>query len=107
VANVFREVASGAKTERAQLRRVLAQLDAGDVLIVTRFDRLARPTRDLLNRLAATTDQESRFFWLGDSWADSLAGKPRIGAQRNAHRLFAAPMRHDFPRSGAPMRLAL
>jgi hypothetical protein len=28
---VFREVASGAKTDRAQLRRVLAQLDAGEV----------------------------------------------------------------------------
>jgi hypothetical protein len=34
---VFREVASGAKTDRAQLRRVLAQLDAGDVLIVAIF----------------------------------------------------------------------
>ena len=44
---VFREVASGAKTDRAQLRRVLDQLDAGDVLMVTRLDRLARSTRDL------------------------------------------------------------
>src|SRR5271154_4724925 len=50
---VFREVASGAKTDRAQLRRVLAHLDAGDVLMVTRLDRLARSTRDLLNTLAA------------------------------------------------------
>ena len=41
---VFREVASCAKTDRAQLRRVLAQLDAGDVLMVTRLDRLARAT---------------------------------------------------------------
>jgi Resolvase, N terminal domain len=32
---VFREVASGAKTDRAQLRRLLAQLDNGDVLTVT------------------------------------------------------------------------
>jgi DNA invertase Pin-like site-specific DNA recombinase len=46
---VFREVASGAKTDRAQLRRLLDQLDAGDVLTVTRLDRLARSTRDLLN----------------------------------------------------------
>jgi DNA invertase Pin-like site-specific DNA recombinase len=29
---VWRETASGAKTDRAQLRRVLDQLDAGDVL---------------------------------------------------------------------------
>jgi DNA invertase Pin-like site-specific DNA recombinase len=42
---VFREVASGAKTERAQLRRVLAALSASDVLTVTRLDRLARSTR--------------------------------------------------------------
>lgn len=37
---VFREVASGAKTERAQLRRLLDQLVAADVVIVTRLDRL-------------------------------------------------------------------
>src|SRR5258705_6445508 len=35
---VFREVASGAKTDRAQLRRLLAELDAGDVLTVTRLE---------------------------------------------------------------------
>jgi DNA invertase Pin-like site-specific DNA recombinase len=39
---VFREVESGAKTDRAQLRRVLAELGPGDVLMVTRLDRLAR-----------------------------------------------------------------
>ena len=49
---VFREVASGGKTNRAQLRRVIEQLDAGDVLMVTRLDWLARSTRDLLNILA-------------------------------------------------------
>src|ERR1700689_3411283 len=54
---VFREVASGAKTDRAQLRRVLAQLDIGDVLMVTRLDRLARSTRDLLNTLATIAGQ--------------------------------------------------
>jgi DNA invertase Pin-like site-specific DNA recombinase len=49
---VFREVASGAKTDRSQLCRALDQLDADDVLMVTRLDRLARSTRDLLNTLA-------------------------------------------------------
>jgi len=33
---VLGEVASGAKTDRSQLRRALAQLDAGDVLMVIR-----------------------------------------------------------------------
>jgi DNA invertase Pin-like site-specific DNA recombinase len=36
---VFREVASGAKSDRVQLRRLLGQLEAGDVLMVTRLDR--------------------------------------------------------------------
>jgi DNA invertase Pin-like site-specific DNA recombinase len=44
-----------AKTDRARLRRVLGQLDKGDVLTVTRLDRLARSTRDLLNTLATIT----------------------------------------------------
>jgi DNA invertase Pin-like site-specific DNA recombinase len=52
---------SGAKTNRAQLRCVINQLDAGDVLIVTRLDRLARSTRDLLNTLAAITDKKAGF----------------------------------------------
>ena len=44
---VFRETASGAKTDRAQLRKVLAALEDGDVLMVTKLDRLAAcRTRD-------------------------------------------------------------
>ena len=38
-AKVFRGTASGAKIERAQLRKALAALEAGDVLMVTRLDR--------------------------------------------------------------------
>ena len=68
---VFREVASGAKTDRAQLRTALDQLAAGDVLMVTRLDRLARSTRDLLNTLAAITAKEAGFRSLGDTWADT------------------------------------
>src|SRR5579864_2071423 len=68
---VWRETASGAKTDRAQLRRVLAQLDAGDVLMVTRLDRLARSTRDLLNTLDAIAGKGAGFRSLGDAWADT------------------------------------
>ena len=64
---VYREVASGAKTDRAQLRRVLDQIDAGDVLMVTRLDRLARSTRDLLNTLATITERKAGFRSLGDA----------------------------------------
>jgi hypothetical protein len=58
-AKVFRETASGTKTDRAQLRKVLAVLDAGDVLMVTPPDQFARSTRDLLNILAAVTDRKA------------------------------------------------
>ena len=75
---VFREVASGAKTDRAQLARVLAQLDAGDVLMVTRLDRLARSTRDLLNTLAAISAKQAGFRSLGDAWADTTTAHGRL-----------------------------
>src|SRR6266436_6626619 len=55
---VYRETASGAKAGRSQRRRALNQLSAGDVLMVTRLDRLARSTRDLLNILAAIADRK-------------------------------------------------
>ena len=75
---VFREVASGAKTDRAQLRRLLDVLDVGDVLTVTRLDRLARSTRDLLNTLAAITAKKAGFKSLGDTWADTTTSHGRL-----------------------------
>jgi DNA invertase Pin-like site-specific DNA recombinase len=75
---VFREVASGAKTDRAQLRRVLARLDAGDVLMVTRLDRLARSTRDLLNTLATIAGEGAGFRSLADTWADTTTPHGRL-----------------------------
>jgi DNA invertase Pin-like site-specific DNA recombinase len=75
---VFREVASGAKTDRAQLRKAIAALDGGDVLMVTRLDRLARSTRDLLNTLATITDRRAGFRSLGDAWADTTTAHGRL-----------------------------
>ena len=75
---VSREVASGVKADRAQLRRVVRALTAGDVLLVTRLDRLARSTRDLLNTLAAITDQGAGFTSLGDAWADTMTPHGRL-----------------------------
>jgi len=75
---VFREVASGAKTDRAQLRRVLDQLDVGDVLTVMRLDRLARSTCDLLNTLATVTSKRAGFRSLGDTWADTTTAHGRL-----------------------------
>ena len=75
---VFREVASGALGDRAQLRRLLTQLEAGNVVLVTRLDRLARSTRDLLNTLATITDRGAGFRSLGDLWADTTTAHGRL-----------------------------
>ena len=48
---VFRETASGAKSDRRELARAINSLGGGDTFLVTRLDRLARSTRDLLNTL--------------------------------------------------------
>jgi DNA invertase Pin-like site-specific DNA recombinase len=71
-------VASGAKTDRVQLRKAIAALQAGDVLMVTRLDRLARSTRDLLNTLAAITGSEAGFRSLADTWADTTTAHGRL-----------------------------
>ncbi len=75
----FRDMhVSGAKANRAQLRRVIDLLEAGDVLMVTRLDRLARSTRDLLNTLAAITDRKAGFRSLTDTWADTTTSHGRL-----------------------------
>jgi len=54
------------------------QLDDGDVLMVTRLDRLARSTRDLLNTLAAITGRKAGLKSLGDTWADTTTTHGRL-----------------------------
>ena len=57
---------------------MVAQLAAGDVLMVTRLDRLARSTRDLLNTLAAIADRNAAFRSLADTWADTTTPHGRL-----------------------------
>jgi DNA invertase Pin-like site-specific DNA recombinase len=75
---VFREVASGAKTDRTRLRRALDQIEAGGLLLVTRLDRLARSTRDLLHTLATIAENKAGVRSLGDTWADTTTAHGRL-----------------------------
>ena len=45
---IFHEVVSGAKTERAELDRLLSQLREGDILIIWKLDRLGRSLKHLV-----------------------------------------------------------
>jgi DNA invertase Pin-like site-specific DNA recombinase len=75
---IYQETASGAKTDRAQLRRMLGTLAQGDMVVVTRLDRLARSTRDLLNALASIATKQAAFRSLGDAWADTTSAHGRL-----------------------------
>jgi DNA invertase Pin-like site-specific DNA recombinase len=68
---VFSEKISGVVTDRKALARALEALGHGDVLLVTRLDRLARSTRDLLNVLDAVSQKGAGFRSLSDQWADT------------------------------------
>jgi DNA invertase Pin-like site-specific DNA recombinase len=70
-AKVYAEKVSGARTDRAELAKVLKRLERDDLLVVTRLDRLARSTRDLLNILHAVADKGAKFKSLHDPWADT------------------------------------
>jgi DNA invertase Pin-like site-specific DNA recombinase len=75
---IFQEKISGARSDRKQLARLMAVLAKGDVLVVTRLDRLARSTRDLLNMLGAVADKGAGFKSLRDTWADTTTPHGRL-----------------------------
>src|SRR5437879_8367516 len=77
-AKVFKEKASGARTDRPELAKVIRRLEAGDVLVVTRLDRLARSTRDLLNILDAIGKAGAGFKSLNDAWANTTTPHGRL-----------------------------
>ena len=75
---VHAEKQSGAKTDRAALAKAIAGLGDGDTLIVTKLDRLARSTRDLLNTLDAIGRAGATFKSLGDPWCDTTTPHGRL-----------------------------
>ena len=76
---VYREKVSGAAAaDRPELAKLLRRLEGGDVLLVTRLDRLARSTRDLLNILAAISERGASFRSLKDTWADTTTAHGRL-----------------------------
>jgi DNA invertase Pin-like site-specific DNA recombinase len=77
-AKVYSETASGARSDRPQLAKVLRLLREGDTLTVTRLDRLARSTRELLNILDTIAKAGATFKSLADTWADTTTPHGRL-----------------------------
>src|SRR3984893_9690568 len=74
----FSEKVSGVKTDRRELAKAIASLGQGDVLLVTRLDRLARSTRDLLNVLDAIGKVGAGFRSIADPWADTTTAHGKL-----------------------------
>lgn len=75
---IFAEKISGAESNRPELLRLMQTITFGDVLIVTRLDRLARSTRDLLNIVATLGERGAGLRSLADVWADTTTPHGRL-----------------------------
>ncbi len=75
---IFSEKISGTITGRPQLARAVAALDRGDILTVTRIDRLARSSRDLLNIVHEIDAKGALFESIAEPWAST--GTPQAKA---------------------------
>jgi len=62
---IYREKISGARADRPQLAKLMASLKAGDVVTVTKLDRLGRSTRellDLIERIGKASSSQGRLL---------------------------------------------
>jgi DNA invertase Pin-like site-specific DNA recombinase len=75
---IFREKISGVRADRPQLKKMVAALKRGDLVIVTRLDRLGRSVRELLNLLAEFDKLGVGFRSLGDPWCDTTTAYGRL-----------------------------
>jgi DNA invertase Pin-like site-specific DNA recombinase len=78
VERIFSEKVSGVAARRPELERALDQLETGDVLVVTKLDRLARSTLDLLRIIDLIGKEGAGFKSLGDPWADTTSAHGRL-----------------------------
>jgi len=75
---IFAEKMTGTKRDRPELARMLDHLRAGDVVTVTRLDRLARNTRDLLEIAASLEVAKAGLRSLAEPWADTTTAAGRM-----------------------------
>src|SRR5712671_1832928 len=68
---ICREKVTGARADRRELNRMLGKLAPGDVVTVTRIDRLARSTFDLFAIVKQIVDAGAQFRSLAEPWADT------------------------------------
>lgn len=75
---IFEEKISGAKRDRPELTRMLDHLREGDLLLVTRLDRLARSTADLLQIAELLRERGAGLRSVAEPWADTTTPAGRM-----------------------------
>jgi DNA invertase Pin-like site-specific DNA recombinase len=75
---IYREKVTGARADRRELNRMLGKLARGDVVTVTRIDRLARSTFDLFGIVKRIVDAKGQFRSLAEPWADTVTSTGRL-----------------------------
>jgi DNA invertase Pin-like site-specific DNA recombinase len=76
---IYREKISGARSDRLELTRLMAKVRKGDAVVVSRLDRFARSSRDLLNILHEISVKGAVFRCLHDAaWADTSTPHGRL-----------------------------
>jgi DNA invertase Pin-like site-specific DNA recombinase len=77
-ATVYKEKVSGVRADRLQLTKLMAALKAGDVVVVTKLDRLGRSTRELLELIERISKAGASFRSLGDPLWDTSSSQGRL-----------------------------
>ena len=75
---IYREKVTGAHSDRRELLRMLHAVAPGDVVTVTRIDRLARSTFDLFAIVKQIVDAKAQFRSLAEPWADTGTSTGRL-----------------------------
>ena len=75
---VFREKISGVRADRPQLAKLMAKLTPGDIVVVTKLDRLGRSTRELLDLIERISKAGAAFRSLGDPLWDTSSSQGRL-----------------------------
>jgi DNA invertase Pin-like site-specific DNA recombinase len=104
--NIYREKVTGARPDRRELNRMLGRLAPGDVVTVTRIDRLARSTLNLFAIVKRIVDAKAQFRSLAEPWADTDTRTGRLmlavlGGLADVEAILSAP---GQPKAGAAPR---
>jgi DNA invertase Pin-like site-specific DNA recombinase len=76
--SIFKEKVSGVRADRPQLAKMMATLKPGDVVTVTKLDRLGRSTRELLNLIDQIDKAGAAFRSLADVMWDTSTPQGRL-----------------------------